>query len=225
MEARGEKIENELFWGGDWERKSLEIWSSHSRQANLIIDIGANTGVYALAAKAANPAARVIAFEPIVRIADLMRHNVAMNNYDIQVEAVAVSDRTGTATIHDVADGMNYGASLEDFPGNETSYEIQTVSLDDYLASRDWPRVDLIKVDVETHEPAVFRGMQETIERFKPTILVEVLNDEIGRQLVQRGYEYFAIDEKAGLVPVPRPQPLGGRNWNNLLVASTPAPL
>lgn len=218
MEAHGEKIENELFWGGDWERQSLQIWSKLASDARVILDIGANTGAYALAAKGANPKARVIAFEPIARIAERMRRNIALNGFDVKVEEVAVSDRTGTATIHDVDDPMNYGASLEDFEGNDRSYVVPTVSLDDYLSSQGWPEVDLIKIDVETHEPAVFRGMRATVERLRPTILVEVLSNEIGEQLALPDYDYFTIDEESGLVPTPHPRPLDGRNWNNLLV-------
>ena len=220
MHAHGEILENELFWGGDWERASLHAWREHARTARTILDIGASTGVYALAARAVNPDAQIIAFEPVKRIADRLRRNIALNGFALDVDELAVSDTDGQAVLHDTVAPFNYSASLEtSFDFNTSSYPVRTVALDSYLAQRGWPPVDLIKIDVETHEPAVFRGMQETVRRFRPTILVEVLSDEIGRQLALPGYLYFTIDEAHGLKPADRPRALGGRNWNNLLVS------
>ena len=221
MEAGGEVLENELFWGAEWERLSLQTWREHAGTASVILDIGANTGVYALAAKAVNSKAQVIAFEPVTRIAKRLRRNIALNGFDIEVEELAISDADGTAMIHDTDSGLNYSASLEDtFDFNTAAYPVPTRSLDSVLAARNWPPVGLMKIDVEMHEPAVFRGMAETIRRFRPTILAEVLTDEIGSQLKLPGYDYFLIDEDHGLIPTDCPRALGGRNWNNLLVSS-----
>src|SRR5690348_17016272 len=47
-------IENEIFWrgiGNGWEKISLKYWSLLCKNASVILDIGANTGVYALLAK------------------------------------------------------------------------------------------------------------------------------------------------------------------------------
>jgi hypothetical protein len=83
--------------------------------------------------------------------------------------------------------------------------------------------VDAVKIDVEKHEPAVIRGMCETIEADRPAILIEILNHEIGAEVSEllRGneYRYFRIDEQAGLVETDRLGRVGGRNWNHLLCA------
>ena len=42
-------MENELFWlgfYGGWEKKSLEIWVKLCKYANIIFDVGANSGIY-----------------------------------------------------------------------------------------------------------------------------------------------------------------------------------
>ncbi len=36
-----------------------------------------------------------------------------------------------------------------------------------------------MKIDVETHEPEVMEGFAEYYLKFKPIILIEVLNDQI----------------------------------------------
>lgn len=51
-------VENDLFWAGyakNYERASLAVWRDLCAGAETILDVGANTGVYALAAGALNP--------------------------------------------------------------------------------------------------------------------------------------------------------------------------
>ena len=63
----GNRIENGLFWEGferAWEAKSLDLWCRLSRTSYEILDIGANTGLYSIFAKAQNPLARIHSFEP-----------------------------------------------------------------------------------------------------------------------------------------------------------------
>ena len=217
LHAGGEVVENELFWGGGWEELSLRTWRDLARSAEGVLDIGANTGVFALAAKAANPMANVTAFEPVKRIADRLRKNIVLNGFEIVVEELAISDRNGFATFHDCESEMPYSASLEaGMAGNTFSYEVKTMTVDRYLGDKGWPKIDLVKIDVEKHEPAVFRGMRETIERFRPTMIVEVLTPEIGRELLLPGYSYSVIHEQRGLIATEVPKPLDGNNWNNL---------
>src|SRR4051794_4389930 len=93
----GYQLENELFWEGlqGWERTSLAVWSQLCRQAKTIVDIGANTGVYALLAKTENPSARVIAFEPVERVFEKLAKNCGLNGLAIQCVRKAVSDADG----------------------------------------------------------------------------------------------------------------------------------
>ena len=59
----GTLIENQLFWRGieGFEPNSLKIWLELCKISNVILDIGANTGVYSLIAKSQNPASKVYA--------------------------------------------------------------------------------------------------------------------------------------------------------------------
>jgi hypothetical protein len=49
----GFEIENEIFWNGagGWEKFSQELWMRLCENAKVILDIGANTGVYSFVAK------------------------------------------------------------------------------------------------------------------------------------------------------------------------------
>jgi hypothetical protein len=64
--------------------------------------------------------------------------------------------------------------------------------------------VDLLKIDVETHEPEVLAGMEEYLPSMLLSLLIEILTDEIGakveRLLRGKGYCYYAVDEEKGLI-------------------------
>lgn len=226
MMSRGEILENELFWsgyGGSFEGVSLKAWERLATTVTgAILDIGANAGVYSLAARAVNGASQLIAFEPVARIRDRLVQNVRLNGFRIEAEPYAISDKAGMVPIYDSTNEHNYVASLEaSQAGNSISYEIEAIPLDAYLENRGWPRVALIKLDVERHEPAAIRGMAETIRRFRPSILIEVLDAATGAQILPMldglGYRLFNTDEHLGLIPSDRLRPLHGDNWNNLI--------
>jgi FkbM family methyltransferase len=183
LESRGEQIENDLFWRGygkGWEGESLSYWRDLAKTARVIVDVGANTGVFALAAKAVNPNARVIAIEPSQRVAARLRRNIELNGFNIEVIECAASDADGNATLYDHPGNHQYSASLEISMEGTVPVRVQTKRLDDVL-----DRADLVKIDVERHEPATLRGMKHLLEQWHPTILIEVLDDD-ARRLIQR---------------------------------------
>src|SRR6185503_15064589 len=165
LHSYGDIVENELFWSGFngvWEAKSLQAWRMLvGTVKGSILDVGANTGVYSIAAAALNPSAQIIAFEPVTRIADRLEANAELNGRAIRIVRAAVSDRTGIATIYDSTEANNYTASLEPAynPAATQQYDVPILRLDDFLAKNgDISTVELIKLDIETHEAAALAG-------------------------------------------------------------------
>jgi len=223
LQSYGTFVENELFWagfGGSWDATSLKVWQALCRsRTGLAIDIGANTGVYALAAAALGREAA--AFEPVERMALRLRRNVDLNDFSIRIEQKAVSDRGGRMPIFDTMDEHNYSASLEGQGPSASSYEVEVCTLDDLLAEWGNPALAAIKIDVERHEPAVLRGMGHALSNQSPPMLIEILDREIGTEVCEliEGLEYqiYHIDEKRGLIPATYPGPIGDHNWNHLV--------
>lgn len=204
-------VENDLFWRGygrGWEATSLRTWAQLAPQARTVIDIGGNVGVYSLAARALNPSARIVAFEPLERMHRRLSDNAALNRFEIQIERVAVSDRNGSADLYDTARDDFRGASLEKPDTDEARYVPQTVNvvrLDDFCRDNGIAAVDLVKLDIEGHEPAALAGMSGLLASSRPTLLIEVIGDHaataVWAQLAPLGYEAYRIYERRGLVP------------------------
>jgi len=202
----GYMIENELFWKGlaGWEKVSMELWTRLCHRSGTILDIGANTGIFALVAKAVNPDAQVIAVEPVARIFQKLLGNIALNGGRIQAVQAAVSDRTGTVILYDQPENEHVLSVSLDPEWNKASsairpVEVPCITVADLLARHGTNTVDLLKIDVETHEAAVLRGFQEILHRDRPTLLIELLNDTVANDVAALvdglGYLYFNIDD------------------------------
>ncbi len=220
----GYQLENILFWEGlteGWEKESIKIWIKLCANAKIIIDIGANTGIYSLIAKAVSPTAKVYAFEPVSRVFNKLKENISINNFDIIAIDKAVSNFDGIGVIYDTPSEHTYSVTVnKNFcpPGTiviET--KIETITLNSFIKIQNIEKIDLIKIDVETHEPEVLEGFSEYLVKFRPAILIEILNDEIGElinKLVQElHYLFFNIDEKKGVRQVNRITKSDGFNY------------
>lgn len=205
----GLDIETSVFWTGllgSWERVSLSIWIELCRTADVVFDIGANTGIYSLVAKAVNPRAQVYAFEPIRRIYEKLVRNNELNGFDIRCLEMALSSYDGEGVMYDLPYRHVYAVMLDEnlhsTPAVETKVAVARGST--FIRHENLAKVDLIKLDVESHEPKVLEGFGECIRQTRPTILVEIWNDTIGEKvqglLDGNGYLYFSTDEHTPLV-------------------------
>ena len=203
-------IENEIFWkglDGGWEKESIGLWQKLCETSHVILDIGANTGVYSLIAKAVNPSSTVYAFEPVKRVFDKLQQNIRLNGFDIMAVEKAVSNSEGTAVIYDPQDehvlSVTVNKNLASPDIKVVEQKIFTTTLDSFIRENNLTAIDLIKIDVETHEPEVLEGFSEYLMKFKPTLLIEILDDGIGKKieniLRDSGYNYYNIDENAGI--------------------------
>ena len=223
MRHYGYQVENDIFWQGltgDWEKKSIELWMKLSEKAMVIMDIGANTGVYSLISQSLNSKARVIAFEPVERIFHKLQYNMQLNNFAVESVLKAVSDHPGEATFYDTHGEHPYSASLENISTtiNYKPVQIGVTTIDEIIHEKKLERVDLVKIDVEHHEPRVIKGFS-MIRKYHPSILIEILSDDVGKQVQQElenngaFYLYFDIDEKKGVRKVESIRKSSGMNY------------
>ena len=225
MIHHGYVLENEIFWEapfGRSQRWSLRLWADLCRTSKVIFDVGANTGVFALVARTVQPGSTVYAFEPVRAVFDKLVANVRLNGFDIRARQVAISDHVGQAVLHR-ADGV-YVATLatdgRQATGATEATEVTTLAA--VIEQEATGRVDLMKIDVEGHEPAVLQGLSHYLDDL-PTLLIEITRDERAAQLEMilggRDYLFFDIDEANGPV---RQRRLRASSRCNFLICSEP---
>ncbi len=214
MTNYGHSEETQLFWtglSGCWERQSMRIWIELCKDANVILDVGANTGVYALMARALNPNARIYALEPVARVFQKLKENVSLNSYSIRCIQKAASNFSGRAVIYDTPADHVYSVTVNKNRLPEGSQaivtEIETITLTDLIEQEKLTTVDLIKIDVETHEAEVLEGLQQYLAIHLPALIIEILNDEVAGRVAKLvdglPYLYFNIDENNQIRKVP----------------------
>ena len=72
---------------------------------------------------------------------------------------------------------------------------VPVITLDSYLKDGAVQHVDLVKIDVETHEPQVLRGAVEMLKTHRPYIFVEVLfcADTAALDAIAQEHKYIPI--------------------------------
>ncbi len=133
----------------------------------VVIDVGANVGSHTLAF--ARYAEHVFAFEPQPAIYYALCANLLINVVsNVTPVNIALGNRIGTATMHSIAPRFPHASAGEGIGFGELAVSIRT------LDSLSLPKVDFIKIDCEHSEFMVISGAVETLEKYHPTVYVEI---------------------------------------------------
>lgn len=198
-------IGRHILLSGRFDRSIVQCLLDRARPGDVLVDIGANIGYVSACFLARVEGSRAVCVEPQPVVVDLLAKNMGQFSGRAVVHQLALSDRTGELRFH--VNEENRGASRIAADGE---VRVPTVSGAEFLGSLD--RVDLVKIDVEGHEAAIFRSIEGELRRLRPRgILFEQQDDgaspegEIGTILRRAGYSVFGIDKqlfKTALAPV-----------------------
>ncbi|MFM2424364.1 MAG: 2-O-methyltransferase NoeI [Candidatus Parcubacteria bacterium] len=211
MRSYNSPIEIFIFWFGIygyWEAVQLRLWSKLVLEADIILDIGANNGVYSLIAST-NTRAKVFAFEPAPDVLDMLRVNVELNYPNkIEVMPVLVGDVVGESTLYIPKEGWTDIASLDkefaksaygDSPSlREITCSMTTIDAVLEKSDRRPEQTVLCKIDVEQAEMLVLAGMKNTLATKNVQFVIELLTEENFNNvctLIPANYSIYAINE------------------------------
>jgi FkbM family methyltransferase len=191
-----------------------------TRSLPVIIDAGANIGLFTLYMKTKYPAAHILAFEPLPQIFDLYRRNLALHNIppqDISAHCVALGsdpepsrpltyfpNAPGNSTfvpgekelLRKALPAEHYQRMIDRSSAGATQVDVPVERLSRFLDDG-YPhleRIDFLKVDVESWELAVLRGVQDRHWKMVRNVAVEVselsgLRGEIEALLRGKGFK------------------------------------
>jgi FkbM family methyltransferase len=195
-----------LFWRGEYEPETTSLFVSLAARARVILDIGTADGVYAILAAAANPDARILAFEPGDVAAETCARNIALNRprtRNVELHRIALGDRDEDTLLYVAGESGGTSSLDPSFRRSHREQRVRVRRCDSLLSEVGVERVDLVKIDTEATEPAVLAGMRSTMERDKPDLVCEVLagrtEQSLGAMLAPLGYRYYWVSQR-GLV-------------------------
>jgi FkbM family methyltransferase len=144
-----------------------------SLKFTTIVDIGANRGQFALAARQYCPDAMVIAFEPLIKPAAVF-NKVFSGDPRVTLHNVAISEEEGRREMHvskrdDSSSLLPIAQAQEDlYPGTEevSILDVNVGPLRKYIASPELNGRTLLKIDVQGYEYQVLVGCHDLINKF-----------------------------------------------------------
>jgi FkbM family methyltransferase len=146
---------------GIWFQRCYEPRGFALRRGDVVVDVGANVGVFAVHA-ARRGAARVLAVEPHPGNADFLERNLRANGAGgVEVVRCALADRTGSTRLRLAAKGVAHRLFERDEDGAllERSIEVPVDTLAGLCRTRGLARIDFLKLDCEGAEGLILASL------------------------------------------------------------------
>lgn len=184
----------------------------------VVFDVGAHNGHYTKQFARAARRGRVYAFEPSSLTRQIVERVVRWRHLrNVEVVPLALSDVPGEAVLSTpIKKTGAYGIGLARLGPMASDHgaaaeRIAVETIDRFCAARGLERLDFIKMDIEGWEARALQGGQEALRRFRPTMIVEILEAHLAHagstsadlwSVVQSiGYSGFRISGETGLEP------------------------
>lgn len=147
--------------------------SAGPRPGDIVLDCGANVGVYARMTALAAGAKLVVAIEPAPDNLECLRRNLASQIAagTVILYPKAVWNSEGSMALHISPDDSGGDTLIRRYPGDR-EIQVPLTTIDRIVEDLNLPRVDFIKLDIEGAERQALAGASRTLARWRPRIAV-----------------------------------------------------
>jgi FkbM family methyltransferase len=218
-------IWGDKFWGTIPEAVTSLVWRfgfyesttsiflmKYLNDGASLLDVGAHFGYFSmLGSRLVGPTGRVLSIEAMPRTYAALQNNIAKNGLQNVVALnIAAADADGILHFQDfgiVNSSLNTmfrprGALQDD---NRAGIDVTVIGkrLDPVIAEQLGGRVDVMKIDAESSEENVLRGLVETIATSRPIVIIELGGGDseedarakrIADTMAATGHRAFAFD-------------------------------
>ncbi len=185
----------------------------------VVFDIGAHAGQYTKLFARIAAEGRVYAFEPGSYARSILRAVIWLHRLrNAAILPMALGAAAGVATLSlPVKRRGSFGFGLSHLGPPQDRWAVvaqelvAVTTLDAVAQLLDLDRLDFIKADIEGWELQMLRGGAQTLRRFRPVLMIELLAEHLARAgdrlddafafLDALGYAAFERDPAGGLIP------------------------
>jgi len=184
-----------------WQVELFQSIQDGLKDGSVFMDVGANIGYDSIrASRRVGKTGLVIAFEPSPVALRQFRANLEASRVgNVIVQPVACTDREQTLTLYE--GGMSELASLSrrNAGGGDhvDTFTVQGRPIDNVVRDLKLERIDVIKIDVEGAEAAVLKGAMQTLSRFHPRLIVEIIPEKLA-EMGAKPEDVLSLIKEAG---------------------------
>lgn len=192
----------------EFEKNELDAFQSLVNQGSIIIDAGANIGLYSIiGSKLVGDSGRIYSFEPSKTTFNLFKNNILLNQVtNITAINKGLGDKMGETLIlnhnNETGDAENYisNSTLNNLESvNDGSAEVIVIdSLDNFQYENSISKVDFLKVDVEGYEYYVLKGAENLLRENPDIIILFECADHLAKRAGSSQNEVFNFLNKLG---------------------------
>ena len=177
---------------------------------NLVLDVGANAGQFAVGLRENGYRGRIVSFEPLAAVHTLLRKRAAGDSAWIVPDRTAVGSETGSLEINvsgthasssllPMLSSHTHAVSESAYIGRET---VPVARLDDLWTGSHSERT-LLKIDVQGYEPQVLDGAVRLLSECRalsiemtlvPLYEGEMLALQLWQRLAAEGFEMWSLE-------------------------------
>ncbi|KAB2901366.1 MAG: FkbM family methyltransferase [Dokdonella sp.] len=157
---------------GEYEPHVLPAFVERIPSGGTVLDVGANIGTFTLsAARKVGPLGSVHAIEPIARNVQSLCAGVWHNGFrNVSVLPVAASSTVGVVPMLRNANSSNGIVDVHVVAAMADAF-VPCQPL--HVLLRHLERLDVIKIDIEGHEPVAWPSLSELVRKHRPAIFTE----------------------------------------------------
>lgn len=210
-----------LCFSGFWESWITVALARELKPGMHCLDIGANHGYYTLImADAVETEGLVLALEPNPTVADLLNQSLEVNGFKGHASAMqlAAYDRDFEEQYLFLTQKNGLNATLcRKVSATDDKIAVKTVTIDGI--TKDWPKVDMIKIDAEGAEDKIWHGMKRTLENNLSVVIISEFHRDryenpalYLKKIKSSGFQLRYIDYDSNIINVSEEQILSSKN-------------
>lgn len=168
------------------------------KETDLVIDIGAQIGIFSVFAASLANKGKIFCFEPVFDNFSFLKTNIELNKLNnVFAYNLAVSDTDGKREIF--LDNLNTGGhSIYNRSGTENIIVSESVDLNKWIEVNKFTNIDFLKIDCEGAEYEILKGLSDDKFKLIKKISMEYHNidqnnniDFLRSFLINKGYNCF----------------------------------